>query len=822
MRILVSGVTSELGRAFARAAINAGHQVVGLATASNRYLDPAVELVVGDAVNGGVHVAGCGAVVHLAPMEWGVPESGGLHALRALSLAAATHGARFIVPILPSPDIVDAIKVVRDSGAPHVIVRTGPVGGRLLDWHACRTVATLLSAPTESFWRLTHTDDLIRFLSLAVEDDRTGVVTVAAPGAVMAGTVRAPLRAVTPKPSVRGIPVWPETSTLDKGRDWGFECGWTNEEIVADLARGAQGRRLTADGAVGLPSRLPLPVEALPRRRPPEDDTELVVAAGEGVEAEFDERIDPRFPVYHATSTTEALPGPLTPLSIDVHAAALRTAGRAMGALMALEGPLLDEWEGRINAVFGHHVYLGVSCGAVASALLPGWNEQTMLERVLGGRRPEGDLLPLGKPALPTGPRKIVAGVATRSRLAGLLRRYRSSAQAYADAAAAEHVARDDLAGFEDARLDARVRLLRDRIYQGWTLSGIGMIYAAVLTGLATKRSKDPVAPLGIGADLASARVFTEVSGLAERLRADEDLRSHAASGDLDAVRSRFPEFATAFDESLGRIGHRGLGEAELINRPFAERPELVLSAAAAVAGKPVPESTEDGKKRRSVAQKLAVLGLRYRELARDATMRYTDELRAVVREWGRRQVGVGGLAEVDDVFYLTLEELLAMPADVGERVASRRAERTWLRDMRMPALINGSWSGGTGTERLGAGEQLTGAGVSAGAVEGRVRVAEAGEAVALEPGEVLVTRVADIGHTALFGFAGAVVTELGGATSDAAVVAREFGVPYVTNAGEASTRLATGMLVRVDGSAGTVTLVERTSELDPWLATHG
>jgi phosphohistidine swiveling domain-containing protein len=821
MRILVSGVTSELGRAFARAAISAGHQVVGLASASNRYLDPAVELVVGDPVDGGVHVAGAAAVVHLAPIEWGVPESGGLHALRALSLAAAANGARFIVPILPSPDIVDAIKVVRDSGAEHVIVRTGPIGGRLLDWHGCRTIATLLSAPAESFWRLTHADDLIRFLLLAVEDSQTGVVTVAAPGAVMAGTVRAPLRAVTPKPSVRGIPVWPETSTLDKGRDWGFECGWTNEEIVADLARGAKGRRLTAEGAVALPTRLPLPVEALPRRRLVDDDVELVSAAADGADAEFDDRLDPRYPLYHAGGAGEVLPGPLTPLSLDVHTAALRTAGRALASLMALDGPLREEWESRINAVFGHRVYLGVSCASVASELLPGRAGRVAIERLLGGKRAEAELLPLGKPALPTGPRKIAAGLATRLRFGGMLRRYRSHAQSYADAAEAERVERDELAEFSDAWLYARAGLLRDRLYQGWTLAGMGMIFAARKTGRLTKRSADPTAPWGIGDDLATARIYAEVAGLAMRLRTDEDLRSLAASGDLTALRARFPEFATALDESLGRIGHRGPGEAELLHRPFVQGPELVLSAAANAAAKPVPESTEDGKKRRSLAQRLAITGLRYRELVWDATMRYTDELRAVVREWGRRQVGVGGLAEVDDVFYLTFDELLVMPSDVGERVTRRRVERAWLRDLTLPVEINGTWSPETGAQRLAAGEQLTGTGVSTGIAEGRVRIVEPGQDVALEPGEVLVARSVDAGYTALFGFAAAVVTDLGGANADAAIVAREFGVPCVLGTGSASTRLATGMLVRVDGAAGTVTVAEQNSDLDPWLATR-
>ena len=50
----------------------------------------------------------------------------------------------------------------------------------------------------------------------------------------------------------------------------------------------------------------------------------------------------------------------------------------------------------------------------------------------------------------------------------------------------------------------------------------------------------------------------------------------------------------------------------------------------------------------------------------------------------------------------------------------------------------------------------------------------------ALQPGEVLVTRATTPAWTPLFGVAGAVVTNAGGALSHTAIVAREFGIPAV------------------------------------------
>ena len=77
-----------------------------------------------------------------------------------------------------------------------------------------------------------------------------------------------------------------------------------------------------------------------------------------------------------------------------------------------------------------------------------------------------------------------------------------------------------------------------------------------------------------------------------------------------------------------------------------------------------------------------------------------------------------------------------------------------------------------------------------------------------LQPGEVLVAEVTDVGYTPAFGYAAAVVTELGGPMSHAAVVAREFGFPCVVDA-RGATRLSTGTLIEVDGATGAIYVLD-------------
>ena len=99
----------------------------------------------------------------------------------------------------------------------------------------------------------------------------------------------------------------------------------------------------------------------------------------------------------------------------------------------------------------------------------------------------------------------------------------------------------------------------------------------------------------------------------------------------------------------------------------------------------------------------------------------------------------------------------------------------------------------------------------ASGIVEGTVRVLrDTSEAAALQPGEILVTTATNIGWTMLFAKASAIITDIGAPLSHAAIVAREFGIPAVVGCGNATELLHTGDIVRVDGSAGVVTIVER------------
>lgn len=100
----------------------------------------------------------------------------------------------------------------------------------------------------------------------------------------------------------------------------------------------------------------------------------------------------------------------------------------------------------------------------------------------------------------------------------------------------------------------------------------------------------------------------------------------------------------------------------------------------------------------------------------------------------------------------------------------------------------------------------LTGTAAGPGIAAGPVRVIRGLDDFArFRPGDVLVCRATSPAWTPLLARAAAVVTETGGILAHAAIVAREFGIPAVTAAAEATARLADGDRVVVDGGTGTV-----------------
>ncbi len=93
--------------------------------------------------------------------------------------------------------------------------------------------------------------------------------------------------------------------------------------------------------------------------------------------------------------------------------------------------------------------------------------------------------------------------------------------------------------------------------------------------------------------------------------------------------------------------------------------------------------------------------------------------------------------------------------------------------------------------------------GIASGKVKVVLNVEEA--AKKMERGDILVTKMTDPDWVPYMKMASAIVTDEGGLTAHAAIVARELGIPAIVGAGNATKILKDGMTVTVDGSKGVV-----------------
>lgn len=302
-----------------------------------------------------------------------------------------------------------------------------------------------------------------------------------------------------------------------------------------------------------------------------------------------------------------------------------------------------------------------------------------------------------------------------------------------------------------------------------------------------------------------------------------------AALDDVAQDRSTVPEF-------LAEYGFRCAGEIEVSNPSWRERPEIVqrmvdkyraaparqdLGAAAAARAR-----TRQAAERQLLAAlprpkrplgrlvlKLAATFIPLREEGKAALAKAFDGARVACAIRGRELVAADVIDDVEDVFYLTFDEIRRTPPPNARVLVANRRE---LRKAYEAIDVPDAWVGPpvpvavtvAGTERV---DTVTGVAAAHGTAEGLARVlASADDLDDLEPDEILVCRTTDPSWASAFHLAAGAVIDIGSTSSHGAIVAREMGLPCVIGTGNGTTLIRTGDLLRIDGAAGVVTILEK------------
>ena len=298
-------------------------------------------------------------------------------------------------------------------------------------------------------------------------------------------------------------------------------------------------------------------------------------------------------------------------------------------------------------------------------------------------------------------------------------------------------------------------------------------------------------------------------------------------------------KFMKEWNEFMRRFGRRGPMEIDIAKPRYENRPTLVLrmihnidptdykdeKACAAEREEAVQSILlKLSKKHKEKVKKLlpyAQVLLSYREHPKYGLITLLYGVRDHLLEIGNSLKSEGKLENAEDIFFIKMEELLALEqgtstADTFRNLVKDRKEINQLgRTQQFPRVIFGpecimrSISNATMQELKNLPPtMLKGLPTSPGVYEGTAVVVHNPDSGVINKGDILVARATDPGWTPLFVPAGAVAIEVGGPLTHGSVVARERGIPCVVGINGLTKKIITGMKLRIDGEKGIVEIL--------------
>jgi pyruvate, water dikinase len=511
---------------------------------------------------------------------------------------------------------------------------------------------------------------------------------------------------------------------------------------------------------------------------------------------------------WSSINLAEAVPGVMTPLCASVWVPAselgLRAPFAAMGVLPGDQAGIPEDPRRRITGAFYGRMAVRVDFLCEMGDLIPGQSGEA-LSRDFFGFVPEDFV---SRPSMRRLPWIVVRYPRTLLRIARRIDRLRAETDAWW---------RTQIGRIESLS-DAQTR---------------------VLLAEAVARFNETLAAQAVVSACAIQPLHEQLTNLAVRAGVDATdlLRGHGSHEEADVLADLWAVSRGRLDlESfLRRHGYHCAGEGEVASVTWREDPAPVrkfvaqyraMDDAAAPDDDPAAQRRSGkraearfyasfGKLERIKARLVLGLARRFlplRGVGKVSYLQSLDVVRACARHLGDQLVADGRLDDRDDTFYLTAAELSGNPpTNLKPLVVQRKSLRDEFRSVDVPL----SWTGQPEpvvrtADDGGEGSALAGVGASAGVVEGRAVVVDEPADAEIDDGDILIAHTTDPSWVSLMFLASGLVVDIGGMMSHAAVVARELGIPCVMNTGRGTTALHTGDVIRIDGAAGTVEILQR------------
>ncbi len=568
--------------------------------------------------------------------------------------------------------------------------------------------------------------------------------------------------------------------------------------------------------------------------------------------------VDDRWPINTRGNVGEVFPEVLTPLSYRLGVIAAEKAWREAYAELgvASKGDFTSE-DPIIIGLYGGYAYLNLSYLRILGVRAPGSSPEAIDVSFFGEGNPPPYKPHKGDKSLRSTLRilKSVMGAIGTKAMPPMVADSFARADTHWNACPSLDASDEDLLAY----LHAFPSAFGPAFHNHMLSTALASIVAGVLADACAAADEPGLVThlIGSAGDVKSAEYARDLYTIARAVR-DQPTVVAAFDAGVDGLVDRLASqsgdpdvanFSDRFAAFVADHGHRGPNDWEISSRNWENTPEMALVAIDRMRLAdhdldPAARLADDDARRAAAIAVVrphvkgldrmnfdkALIATRWwsqaREATRDRAIRIGAPTKKVYRELVRRAAERGG--NPDPVRIALLDPLDELPAYLADPTAFTDvlAERGALFDRYAavePRFFIASQDEVPTIEELEAdqaaraaeavatpGDVLTGAAGCQGVARGRARIVmDPADAIDLEPGEVLVAPITDPSWTPLFLPSAAVVVDVGALMSHAVIVARELGIPCVVAVDGATRRIPDGALVEVDGTAGTVTVLE-------------
>jgi len=341
--------------------------------------------------------------------------------------------------------------------------------------------------------------------------------------------------------------------------------------------------------------------------------------------------------------------------------------------------------------------------------------------------------------------------------------------------------------------------------------------------------------------DISHLRPFNDIWSISRMIRSRKEACDYWATSPVSDIADAYHEeteehFLPQVRDHINKYGYHSDRELDVAYPHYAEDPVPVIASVKETVllsdeNNPVTEQAKQNEAYREELKRLAgaVSGSKYKSLVkqieemrtmlwwreelRDISTRYYYLVRLWTMKLARHYAEEKVIHDADDMWYLKIGDVRRyINKEIGARelrdiIAKNKNYYLSFRNFTSENEIGNAFDR---KATVAMSDGLKGTGCNNGVVTGVARVVcDFSEIGKIQPGDILITKYTDTGWTSKFAILKGIVTEYGGTLCHAAIVSREYGIPCIVGAVNATKLIKDGSRITIDGATGAIEVME-------------